>query len=343
MNGNIRKIFEQIELPPDLHERVEKGTATKRSVIMNKKLNKKAVIVLAAALCAVLLCAAGWPLLRDEIWGESAVVEKNENGDVISITQSVFDPAYYRPMKNKNMVYMPKTVLNDSEAEIMTVFTELEELEESSSPFVFSKEDGTVIDKIGDYRIEIGERLKMTGPWTEFTLTRESENKFVMRDSEDCGYTYYIYPMTGDNEIILDYTPTGMIISPSDDVNTVENGSGFTLPKGSTAVIGEGTTTYKKGDRVRFTIKFKNVSDEALGENVSLGYYLNPFDPAGETDGPAYRPGDGWFYPLGVPVDEYETVLEYPLPFTGDYHFNVANHSDADFEVESITVEVVEG
>ena len=60
MNGNIRRIFEDLEIPPCLHERAEKGIMTTRSVDMNKKINKKVLIPLVAVLCAALLCAAGW-------------------------------------------------------------------------------------------------------------------------------------------------------------------------------------------------------------------------------------------------------------------------------------------
>ena len=341
MNGNIRRIFEDLEIPPCLHERAEKGIMTTRSVDMNKKINKKVLIPLVAVLCAALLCAAGWPFLREGIWGESAEVEFSEDGNTVAIEQSVFDPASYRPQGMKNMVYMPADNLGDPEAEIMTVFEELQKLE--TSPFVFTDKDGNEIENIGDYRLEIGGSINMAGPWSEFTLTREDENKFVMLDSEGCGFNYYIYPLTGDTHINLDYTPTGMIVTPEGDVKVIENGAeNFTVEPGETVAIGENTATYKKGDRVRFTVKFKNVPEEALGSDVYLGYYLNPSDPAGETEGPAYRPGDGWFYPQHITLDEYETVMEYPLKLSGEYRFTLANlYSEYPLEVESFSAEVI--
>lgn len=339
MNQNIRKIFEGIALPDDLHERAEAKITEKRSVKMNKKFPKRAAIVLAALVGAALLCAAAKPVLNS-IFGKSAVVQYNGDGKAVAVEQSVFDPASYRPQGVKGMLYLPEAVLGDPEAEIMTVFEDLENLE--TAPFVFYDGDDEIPD-ISAYRIPVGGSLKMVCPWTEFVLTRKSENVFTMIDEVGCGFTYNIYPMTGDNDIVLDYAPTGYISEPTGDVKTVENGSGFVIQKDQTVAIGEGTATYKKGDIVRYTLKFKNLPDEAIGEGIYPGFYLNPSDPMGESDGPAYREGDGWFYPQYVRIDGYETVLEFPLKFSGEYRFtlaNIFNDCESDLELEYFRVEV---
>lgn len=339
MNDRVRQVIDQIELPADLCEAVRNSVETRRSVNMNKRISKKAVIVIAAVICVVLLCAAGWPLLRISDWGESAVAKTDGNGSVMGVEQSAFDPAYYRPQGIINRVYMPTCILDDPEAEIMTVFDELSKLE--TSPFTFY-EDGSEIGDIGSYRLAIGDSIRMEGSWSEFTLTREDENKFTLLDSENCGFNYYIYPMTGDNFISLDYTPNGVKTVPENIIKIENNSKNFTLESGDTAVIGSETATYKKGDRIRFTVRFGNVSDEALGSSVYLGYYLNPSDPAGETEGPGYQTGDSWSYPLAVPLDGYCTVLEYPLSLSGEYRFCISNlFGDLEFEVESFSAEVI--
>ncbi len=341
MNGNVKKIFDEIEPPDDLHEAVGAELQRKRSVKMNKNIGKKAAVIIAATLCLALLCAAGWPVLRENIWGKSATVQESEDGKTAAIEQSVFDPASYRMQSMRYNIYFPTEVLGDPEAEIMTVFDDLEKLE--TSPFAFYEQDGSEIDCIKDYRLDIGSSIEMVGPWSEFTLTRKDANTFTMLDSEGYGFTYYIYPMTGDTVIDLDYTPTGFILPPDGNIKTVENGGdGFTVKGRGTAVLGNDTETHKKGERVRYKFKFKNVSEDVLGKDVEIGFYLDPSDPQGETEGPAYREGDGWFYPITLPVDEYETTLTLPLKFSGEYRFALYNMADGEVELEYFTAEVVE-
>ena len=340
MNGSLKNILKEIEIPDELGQRAAAGIAGAEKERRTVMKTKKVVIICVAAAALILLCAAGFPLLRGVGWGESAEPQFNDEGKITGVTQSIFDPASYRPNKMKYMIEEPTVDLDDPEAEIMTVFSELAALETSPFRFYDGEEE---IEDIGAYRLEIGESINMVGPWSEFTLTRKDENTFVMLDSEDCGFTYYIYPLTGDTVMTLDFTPTGFFAPPENEVTTIENcAEGFTIKDGETAVLGAETATAKKGDRVRFTVKFKDPPEELIGKSMMIGFYLDPFDPIAETEGPAYQDVNTWIYPHDITVDEYETVLEYPLAYSGEYKFAMYNkYAGADIEVERVEATVV--
>lgn len=341
MNG-IKRVLREIDVPDELRSRVLEGIENdgKRSVNMNK-ITKIAIIAAAAMAALVLFCAAGFPFLRGEMWGESATVEKTGNGQTV-IMQSIFDPASYKVQSGgrQNMIYFPEENLNDSEAEIMTVFAGLANSEDNS--FKFYDGDSEITD-VGSCRMDIGGELRMVGPWSEFTLIRTGENEFEMRDGDGDGFNYYIYPLTGDTKVSLDFCPTGFIHTPEGSIKTVENGAGdFTLKPDETALIGD-KVTLKKGDRIKFTVKLKNVPDEALGDELWLGFRLDPSDPMGESEGPGYTEGERWSYPCSPTIDGYLTEIEYPVSLSGEYQFNIQNvFADYTIEVESISVSVTE-
>ena len=342
MNGSLDRLFGEIEIPEELCRRIDAGIALAESERRKVMKTKKILIVAAIAAALVLLCAAGFPLLRGAEYGESAEAQFNDEGKITGVTQSIFDPAVYRPMGMKYKIEYPSANLGDSEAEIMTVFAGLAELE--TSPFRFYEEkDGDEIADIGTYRIAVGGSIYMVGPWSEFTLTRKDENTFVMLDSESCGYTYYIYPLTGDTVMKLDFTPTGFFAPPEGDVTEIEPGTAdFTVKDGETVVLGTEPTTAKKGDRVRFRVKFRDVPEEKIGESVMVGFYLDPSDPIAETEGPAYQDVNTWIYLAHIDLDGYETVLEYPLAYSGEYRFSMYNrYAECDIEVESFSAEVI--
>ena len=155
--------------------------------------------------------------------------------------------------------------------------------------------------------------------------------------------TLTVTRQTGDTVMKLDFTPTGFFAPPEGDVREIEPGTtDFTVKDGETVVLGTEPTTAKKGDRVRFRVKFRDVPEEKIGESVMVGFYLDPSDPIAETEGPAYQDVNTWIYLAHIVLDGYETVLEYPLAYSGEYRFSMYNrYADCDIGVESFSAEVI--
>ena len=64
MNGSLKNILKEIEIPDELGQRAAAGIAGAEKERRTVMKTKKVVIICVAAAALILLCAAGFPLLR---------------------------------------------------------------------------------------------------------------------------------------------------------------------------------------------------------------------------------------------------------------------------------------